>query len=125
MGFAEDYAKWLPMARDKGAKYLLFVRDTFDYTHYPVLAFDDQDLETQYLRHSKNMQEVIEIVNVDTGKFFNWFSSEDRSDQPPPIPSPGPSQLRRPKPSRGIKKPSRKPRRSKRIMHAKRAKQMG
>lgn len=116
MGYAEDYANWLPVARSKKAKYLLFVCDDFDYTHYPVYVQTDADLQTQQQKYFSNMQRIIEIIDVATGREIRspWCESNPTdSSSSPKSPNHG-IHSKSYHQSRGISKTSRRNRKQKR-----------
>lgn len=54
---------WLERAETLGAKYLMVICDTFDYSDYPVFIMTDAELlEKQKYYSSASMQDIMEII---------------------------------------------------------------
>jgi hypothetical protein len=69
-----DIKGWLEEAKQKGARYMLVVCDTFDYGDYPVSIMPNQkidDIAPTY--HYRNMQKVMECydLNMDWERQLN------------------------------------------------------
>lgn len=56
--------QWLKEGKLKGAKYLIVVCDTFDYSDYPVYAFSEAEKDREVAAHTGNMQRVMETIKL-------------------------------------------------------------
>jgi hypothetical protein len=57
---------WVDRGRAKGAKWLISVCDTFDYSDYPVFCMTDEekDEKVEYYRMA-SMQRINEVIKLD------------------------------------------------------------
>lgn len=64
-----DIRRWLNEAKNKNAKYLIVVCDTFDYDDYPVYCMTDDECLEKYANPG-DMQRVMEVydLNIDIEK---------------------------------------------------------
>ena len=62
----KDVDRWIQTAKEKGAKYIISVCDTFDYDDYPVYVMPDENLEERKRNFDGvNMQHINEVITVD------------------------------------------------------------
>lgn len=67
----EDYNRWIRTAREKGAKYIISVCDTFDWEDYPVYCKDDTELTEKRSQYDNvNMQKINEVIDVENANFL-------------------------------------------------------
>ncbi len=61
----EEVNRWIETAREKGAKYIISVCDTFDYDDYPVYVMPDENLtERKKEYNGENMQRINEVITL-------------------------------------------------------------
>jgi len=62
---SENKKRWIEEAKTLGAKYILDVLDTFDYEHYPVYIYNEEDVSrTKDKYNSQDMQQVYSVITV-------------------------------------------------------------
>lgn len=61
----EDVDEWIKEAKDKKAKYIISVCDTFSYDDYPVFVMENEDLEEKKKEYAGvNMQKINEVIEI-------------------------------------------------------------
>lgn len=61
----EDVDRWIKTAKERGAKYIISVCDTFDYDDYPVYVMPEENLEERKKDfNGVNMQRINEIITI-------------------------------------------------------------
>jgi len=61
----EDVDRWIKTAKERGAKYIISVCDTFDYDDYPVYVMPDENLEERKKDfNGENMQRINEVITI-------------------------------------------------------------
>lgn len=59
-----DIRRWLNEAKNKDAKYLIVVCDTWDYEDYPVYCMDSEECLDRY-NNPGDMQRVMEVYDME------------------------------------------------------------
>lgn len=61
----EDVDRWIAAAKEKGAKHIISVCDTWDYDDYPVYVMPEDDLEKMKKKYDGvNMQKINEVITI-------------------------------------------------------------
>lgn len=61
----QDVDRWIETAKEKGAKYIISVCDTFDWDDYPVYVMpDDNLLDIKEKFDGVNMQTINEVIEL-------------------------------------------------------------
>lgn len=64
-----DVDGWIETAKEKGARWIISVCDTFDYDDYPVYVMPNEDLAEKRAKYDgTNMQRVNEVISIDGDK---------------------------------------------------------
>ena len=63
----EQIAEWFDQGIKDGAKHMLVVCDTFDWTDYPVYTTTDEDCLARF-RNPGSMQKVMEVYDLGMDK---------------------------------------------------------
>lgn len=78
----EEIGRWFDDAQAAGAEYMLVVCDTFDWDDYPVPVKPGDDFAKIFVKHSIDMQKVMECYNLKMDK-QEQFSSRGVMNTPP------------------------------------------
>ena len=61
----EEVENWEKRGREMGAKYIISVCDSFDYTDYPVFCMTEKELEEKKPQYDGvNMQRINEVIEL-------------------------------------------------------------
>lgn len=60
----QDVDRWIDTAKEKKAKYIISVCDTFDWDDYPVYIMPNEDLEERKKEYRGNMQRINEVIEI-------------------------------------------------------------
>lgn len=61
----EDVDRWIAQAKERKAKYIISVCDTFDWDDYPVYCKDEEELQEKKTYYSNlSMQRINEVITI-------------------------------------------------------------